>query len=59
MGVLLIFAALTLGALWLGGLVDGWWLIVALIAAAGGAFAIYEARHCWCALRAMGVRTPI
>lgn len=25
----------------------------------GGGFAIYEARAGWCALRAMGVRTPI
>jgi len=34
------------------------WLIAAL-AAAAGAFAIFESRKKWCALRAMGLKTRI
>jgi hypothetical protein len=41
---------------------QGWspWLyLVAAFALLGGAFAIFESRKKWCALRAMGVRTPV
>jgi hypothetical protein len=34
------------------------WIISAAIFA-GGAFAIFEARAGWCAIRAMGFRTPL
>jgi hypothetical protein len=32
--------------------------VVSLIALLGGAFAIFESRKGWCALRAMGLKTP-
>lgn len=35
----------------------GWWAGGGLLA--GGLFQIYEARAGWCAVRAMGFRTPI
>ena len=34
-------------------------LIVSAACLLAGGFAIYEARAGWCALRAMGVRTPV
>ena len=38
----------------------GWVAWVTTIAAfAGGAFMIFEARAGWCAIRAMGIKTPI
>ena len=36
----------------------GWW-IGAACCAAGGAFAVYEARAGWCIVRAMGFKTPM
>ena len=33
--------------------------VVSAATIAGGAFAIFEARKGWCALRAMGFKTPI
>ena len=39
---------------------DGWVPWVTTIAVlAGGAFMIFEARAGWCAIRAMGIKTPI
>ena len=32
--------------------------IVSLVAIVGGAFAIFESRRGWCAIRALGIRTP-
>jgi len=38
----------------------GWWMwAVALVALACGAFQIFEARAGWCAIRAMGIKTPV
>ena len=34
------------------------WLVAALCIA-GGTFCIYEAKAGWCALRAMGIHTPV
>jgi uncharacterized membrane protein HdeD (DUF308 family) len=34
------------------------WIVTGLILVAGG-FSIFEARAGWCALRAMGMKTPI
>ena len=39
------------------GLSAGWWAAVAG-GLAGGGFAVFEARAGWCALRAMGFKTP-
>ena len=51
LGVVLTFA----WALRAGGVVA--WL-VSLVAMLGGAFAIFESRKGWCAIRAMGIKTP-
>ena len=32
--------------------------VVSIVAALGGAFAIFESRKGWCAIRAMGLKTP-
>ena len=50
-GVVLIFTWALRG----GGAVA--WL-VSLVAILGGAFAIFESRRGWCAIRAMGIETP-
>jgi hypothetical protein len=42
---------------WPAGSVLAW--TVALVAVAGGAFAIFEARAGWCIVRAMGLKTPM
>jgi hypothetical protein len=57
-GVLCILAGIVLGALaWA---VGPWWLwIGAAVAVAAGAFALFEARKKWCAMRALGVKTPM
>lgn len=34
-------------------------LVIALILAMGGAFGVFEGWKGWCALRAMGFRTPL
>lgn len=44
--------------------VVGWWggiwpWVVAAVLAAFGVFALYEARKGWCAVRAMGIKTPV
>jgi hypothetical protein len=51
-GIVLLFA----WALPSGGVL-AWIVTIALIA--GGAFAIFEARAGWCAVRAMGFKTPV
>ena len=50
LGLLILTAAAVLP--WWGYLVGG----IALI---GGAFQVYEARAGWCAVRAMGFKTPL
>ncbi len=59
-GLLNLAAATTLGALCLIGIFQSawWWLLVAGTAA-GGAFAVFEARAGWCAVRALGLKTPL
>ncbi|HRP62745.1 MAG TPA: hypothetical protein PK400_05580 [Phycisphaerales bacterium] len=37
---------------------DWWAWVVAAGLVLGGAFSIFEARKGWCAMRAMGLRTP-
>ncbi|MEO1236553.1 MAG: hypothetical protein AAFX76_07175 [Planctomycetota bacterium] len=44
--------------LWALGVLGGLWLWVALAAALGGGFMVFEARAGWCAVRAMGLKTP-
>jgi uncharacterized membrane protein HdeD (DUF308 family) len=35
-----------------------WWWVLGIFLLLGGAFAIFEARRGWCAMRAMGWQTP-
>jgi hypothetical protein len=52
---LLTAAMLTGLALW----AQVWWLwFIVVAAAAAGLFALFEARQKWCALRALGLKTP-
>ncbi len=37
----------------------GWLWIVTGLCAAGGIFAVFEARKKWCVMRALGVKTPL
>jgi hypothetical protein len=37
-----------------------WWpWIITGLTAAGGLFAIFESRKKWCAMRALGIKTPL
>ena len=57
-GIAALLVAFLIGALMLLQLVTGlgWWIAAGVLAALG-AFAIFEARAGWCAMRAMGIRT--
>jgi hypothetical protein len=60
MGLGLVTASAGLALVWLIGWLSGWWVglvIGALLG--GGGFAIFEARKRWCAVRALGFRTPL
>jgi hypothetical protein len=58
MGLLLLLVAVALAVA--GYFIGWWWLwMVAGAAAGGGAFALFEARQKWCALRAMGIETRV
>lgn len=57
-GIMVLFVGLISAglAMWSG----IWWVwIIAVACLSAGAFAIYESRKKWCALRAMGVKTRI
>lgn len=58
-GLILVAAGVAMVLLWAlpGGSVIAW--VVTVAAIAGGAFAVFEARAGWCALRAMGIKTPM
>ena len=59
MGTIFLLDGLTLLFLWAWrtGSHAGWITSIAMIL--GGAFMIFEARKGWCALRAMGMKTPV
>jgi hypothetical protein len=58
-GVVLVLVGVVLLLAWAlpGGTLLAWGAAIASLV--GGAFAIFEARAGWCALRAMGLKTPI
>jgi hypothetical protein len=58
-GLLLVAAGVAMLLMWAlpTGSILAWSLTV--VALAGGAFAVFEARAGWCALRAMGIKTPL
>jgi hypothetical protein len=58
-GIVLVVAGIVLLFVWAlpsGGIL-AWVVTVALLA--GGMFSIFEARAGWCAVRAMGFKTPV
>ncbi len=59
-GVLSVLLSLVFAVLLLSGvLVHGAWWVLVVFAFAGGVFGIFEGRSGWCAVRAMGFKTPI
>ncbi len=58
-GLLTVVAGLVVAGLVMRGVLPGWCVWVVMGALVGGGFAIFEARSGWCALRAMGVKTPL
>ena len=58
-GVLMVVAGLLMALLWARGAGSVWAWVLTISVLAGGAFAIFEARAGWCAIRAMGFKTPL
>ncbi len=59
-GVMLLLSAVVGGILLLADVMSGWgWWAAVFVAGGFGGFALFEARQGWCALRAMGIRTPL
>jgi apolipoprotein N-acyltransferase len=58
-GIIVLFAGIVLVAATLLAAWPRWLSIIAALMMLGGAFGIFEARKKWCAVRAMGFRTPI
>lgn len=58
-GVVMVLAGIVTAAVWAvpAGSAVAWVVAVSLFVA--GAFGIFEARAGWCAVRAMGFKTPI
>ncbi len=58
-GLISVAAAAVLAVAVLAGVLQAvWWWAPVVGAAAGGVFAVFEARTGWCVLRAMGCKTP-
>ena len=58
-GVLMLVLGVVLLFVWAEPF-GGWWRwAIAIACMAGGAFAVFEARAGWCAIRAIGIRTPM
>jgi len=59
MGFISVVAGVVVAALLLNGVLAGWgWWVLAGAAMGSGVFAIYEGWAGWCALRAIGIKTP-
>ena len=59
-GIVVVLAGLVLLVVWAAGVLQGRWLWVAgLVLLALGLFQVFEACCGWCALRALGFRTPV
>jgi hypothetical protein len=59
-GLVGLIAGIVLGTLMLGSVLESawWWVLIVVLLLAGG-FGVYEGRAGWCAVRAMGFKTPI
>ena len=57
-GITLLVAAVLAGVILIAGLDPLWWWAV-VGTAAGAAVQLYEGWSGWCALRAMGIKTPV
>ena len=57
--VAVVLGAILLGLALAAGVGPGWLAWVGLGLVAAGGFGIFEARAGWCAVRAMGIRTPL
>ena len=59
-GLVTLGIAVVLSALALTSVISAGWIWIVIVAAGlGGAFQVFEARQGWCALRAVGIRTPV
>ncbi len=58
-GVLLLVVAVALLLAWALPRGSAWAWIVTALFALGGARELFEARAGWCAVRAMGIKTPV
>lgn len=59
-GLVGLVAGFVLSALMLGGVLESaWWWVPIVVLLLGGGFGVYEGRAGWCALRAMGFKTPV
>jgi hypothetical protein len=58
-GLLFLLIGVGLALLWAWG--SGSWVrwAISIVCVLSGAFAVFEARKGWCAVRAMGIRTPM
>ena len=59
-GMFSLFAGIVVGVLFgMDIFATSEWLLIAVILIVSGCFAIFESRAGWCAVRAMGFKTPI
>jgi hypothetical protein len=58
-GVLMVLLGAALIVFWAWPQGQIWKWIVSIACLGGGAFAMFEARAGWCAIRAMGIKTPM
>lgn len=59
LGIAVLLAGIALCVLVPASGLANWWYILAAVLLLAGAFAVFEARNGWCAVRAMGFRTPV
>ena len=58
-GIAMVLVGLTLSVFWAAGSDSAVRWTIAAGCVLAGAFGIFEARAGWCAIRAMGIRTPM
>jgi hypothetical protein len=58
-GVAFVFAGIVMVIAWAWGSGSLLAWVVSTVTLLGGAFAVFESRAGWCALRAIGIKTPL